>query len=190
MTYIDLVNKAWELREQGIITPQEHDLFNYLIHKCNRLNWKNPFNQSTKIICAVLGINRNMLTHRRKRLKHLGLITFREGKTRVRPAEYTICGISTILVNNNDKENDNKNQKRKNKKFEKPQLEEIELYCKERKNGIDPQTFFDFYESKGWMIGNNTMKDWQAAVRSWEAKLKKEKHQFTNHSKDKRYEMF
>ena len=41
-------------------------------------------------------------------------------------------------------------------------------YCVERGNKVDPQSFIDFYESKGWMIGKNHMKDWKAAVRTWE----------------------
>lgn len=54
------------------------------------------------------------------------------------------------------------------KKFIKPTIEEIKSYCKERKNNIDAETFFDFYESKGWVVGKSSMKDWKAAVRTWE----------------------
>ena len=57
-------------------------------------------------------------------------------------------------------------------RFQKPSVSEIESYCQERKNGISGQRFFDFYESKGWMIGNNRMKDWKAAIRTWEQKQK------------------
>ena len=44
----------------------------------------------------------------------------------------------------------------------------IKAYCKERGNGVDPEGWFDFYTSKGWKIGKNAMKDWKAAVRTWE----------------------
>ena len=53
-------------------------------------------------------------------------------------------------------------------RFQKPTVEEIREYCSERNNSVDPQSFFDFYESKGWMVGSNHMKDWKAAVRTWE----------------------
>ena len=56
----------------------------------------------------------------------------------------------------------------KAKRFIPPTVEEVEAYCSERGNGIDAQSFIDFYESKGWMIGKNKMKDWKAAVRTWE----------------------
>lgn len=55
-----------------------------------------------------------------------------------------------------------------NTRFKKPTLEEITAYCTERKNSVDPQAFFDFYESKGWRVGNQPMKDWKACVRTWE----------------------
>ena len=49
-----------------------------------------------------------------------------------------------------------------------PSLDEVTAYCNERHNKIDPQTFIDFYESKGWMVGKNKMKDWKACIRTWE----------------------
>ena len=53
-------------------------------------------------------------------------------------------------------------------KFTKPTLQEVKAYCIERKNDVDPERFIDFYESNGWMVGKNRMKDWRAAVRNWE----------------------
>ena len=54
------------------------------------------------------------------------------------------------------------------KKFTPPTVSEVEEYCQERQNRIDAQSFVDFYESKGWMVGKNKMKDWKAAIRTWE----------------------
>ena len=54
------------------------------------------------------------------------------------------------------------------KRFVKPSVDEVRAYCTERRNGVDAQTWWDFYESKGWMVGSNHMKDWKAAVRTWE----------------------
>ena len=62
----------------------------------------------------------------------------------------------------------------KAKRFYPPTLDEVKQYCEERKNNIDPMAFIDFYSSKGWMIGKNRMKDWKAAVRTWERKRKEE----------------
>lgn len=59
-----------------------------------------------------------------------------------------------------------------NTRFKKPTIEEIAAYCAERKNNVDPQAFFDFYESVGWKVGNKPMKDWRACVRTWERREK------------------
>lgn len=56
----------------------------------------------------------------------------------------------------------------KRKRFEKPTLSEIKAYCIERGNKVDAQHFFDYYESNGWKVGKNSMKNWQAAIRTWE----------------------
>lgn len=61
-------------------------------------------------------------------------------------------------------------------RFTPPSVDEVRAYCQERRNGVDPQAFVDFYTSKGWMVGKNKMKDWRAAVRNWE---RKEEHRGT-----------
>jgi len=58
--------------------------------------------------------------------------------------------------------------KEEESRFAPPSLIEVEEYCKERRNSINPNNFIDFYSSKGWLIGKNKMKDWRAAVRTWE----------------------
>lgn len=62
------------------------------------------------------------------------------------------------------------NDKPKRKTFSPPTVEEVKQYCQERNNNVDAETFVDFYECKGWMVGKNKMKDWKAAVRTWERK--------------------
>ena len=68
-----------------------------------------------------------------------------------------------VNVNENDKK---ENTKRKT--FSKPTVEEVKAYCSERKNNVDAEKFCDFYESKGWKVGKEPMKDWKASVRTWE----------------------
>ena len=67
-----------------------------------------------------------------------------------------------------DKDIDKEKDKKESRNFVAPSLSEVKAYCQERNNGINPQHFIDFYASKGWMIGKNKMKDWKAAVRTWE----------------------
>lgn len=56
----------------------------------------------------------------------------------------------------------------KRKRFEKPSISDIKQYCMERNNNVNAEQFFDHYESNGWKVGKNSMKDWKAAVRTWE----------------------
>lgn len=57
-------------------------------------------------------------------------------------------------------------------RFTPPTLEEVKNYCIERNNNVDHSKWHDFYTAKGWMVGKNKMKDWQAAVRTWEKDTK------------------
>lgn len=54
--------------------------------------------------------------------------------------------------------------------FIKPSLEDVTAYCEERNNGIDPEAFIAFYDSKSWMIGKNKMTNWKSAIITWERK--------------------
>lgn len=56
----------------------------------------------------------------------------------------------------------------KERGFHPPSISDVSAYCIERKNTVNPQTFINHYESNGWMVGKNKMKDWKAAVRNWE----------------------
>ena len=78
-----------------------------------------------------------------------------------------------VLDKSNNKENNtNKNisvkEKSPTSRFNPPTLDEIKAYCDERHNLVDPEKFYDFYQAKGWMVGKNKMKDWKAAIRTWE----------------------
>lgn len=53
-------------------------------------------------------------------------------------------------------------------RFKKPDIEDVSAYCQERSNGVDPAKWMAHYEANGWRVGKNPMKDWKAAVRTWE----------------------
>lgn len=66
---------------------------------------------------------------------------------------------------------------KKKKNFVPPTLEEVEDFCYENNLSIDPAQFIDFYETNGWMVGRNHMKDWKAAARNWDRRRKAEPKQ-------------
>lgn len=72
------------------------------------------------------------------------------------------------IIDNISISNDIDDSNKKKAKFAKPTIEEIRCFCEERNNGIDADEFFNFYESKGWVIGKSPMKDWKACIRTWE----------------------
>ena len=82
--------------------------------------------------------------------------------------EQVLQFLNNLSNNNLTTINKNKEIKITNKYFKKPKISEIENYCKERNNNIEPDAFWDFYESKNWFVGKSKMKCWKAAVRNWE----------------------
>ena len=92
------------------------------------------------------------------------------GTTQINPNNPV--GFSEPKKADNDNVNDNALKENtltgvKEKRFAPPTLENVIGYCREIGCSIDAQRFIDFYESKGWMIGKNKMKDWKATVRNW-----------------------
>ena len=67
-----------------------------------------------------------------------------------------------------DKDKDKDESITRARRFTPPTLDDVLAYVRERGSDVDPQRFLDFYASKGWMVGKNPMKDWKAAVRTWE----------------------
>lgn len=82
---------------------------------------------------------------------------------------------NNINNNINNINNNKENIKRKNEVFKKPTLEEITAYIQERKSPIDPETFYAYYESVGWIVGKKHMKNWKMAIITWEKKRETER---------------
>ena len=99
-------------------------------------------------------------------------LTLKENKAyTLNDGMYTPCIQDVSKVDTQysiDKVSKDKDSIEKPKRFAPPTINEVSAYCKERKNNVDAQRFVDFYASKGWKVGNQPMKDWKAAVRTWE----------------------
>jgi hypothetical protein len=97
-------------------------------------------------------------------------------KTEIKPNKNPIESESKAIREDKIKEEENNNittivdnvKIEKQKKFFKPTFEDVREYCLERKNFVDPDKFINYYESNGWKVGKNPMKDWKAAIRTWE----------------------
>jgi len=84
--------------------------------------------------------------------------------TQVRLGEVSVGKVSVV----DDSGEESPPTKSKRKRFTPPTVEEVQAYCRERKNNVDAQRFIDYYTANGWKVGRNTMKDWKACVRTWE----------------------
>lgn len=148
---------------------------------------------SIRTVAKKLHINKDTVTKSIGKLKELGLVEVKSGDQE-NPNVYTLCDITvqgvrsggigctatTDRVYGQDVHNNTNITKINNNKDASlhtdkllntsipPNQEWVEAYCKERQNGVDPIKWFNFYASKGWMVGKNKMKDWRAAVRTWE----------------------
>ena len=94
----------------------------------------------------------------------------------------TVTDSNAIVTNCNteieiekDIEKDIEIEREKKKRFTPPTLQEVKDYCLERGNNVDAQRFVDYYTSQGWKVGKHPMKDWKAAVRTWERNSKPKK---------------
>lgn len=143
-------------------------------------------------LAEICGIARRTVIDVLKRLTDMGLLKkteiYRNG---VKFCAYETSAKSARVVQNlhggsaksapNNKE-DNKEEvyininslsnregaKKSKTSFVAPTLEEVRAYCTERGNKVDAEAFVAFYTSKGWKVGSAPMKDWKAAVVTWE----------------------
>ena len=164
-----LVNKHNYWKERGTKENETYDGWFYHTHKN---------------IMEELGISDHQIRESKKRLIQDGLIITKKMKTPAKEfyqIDFEILYRGLVLekvkdlssknqrtYNKNKINNIKYNNKNIQKRFSKPSIGEIKEYCQERNNKINPEVFFDYYESKGWVIGKTPMKNWKAAVRTWE----------------------
>ena len=113
---------------------------------------------------------------------------YKEGSKEILSRYIKLFDYSTQdkLRDNNNITYSNNNLTDSKARFKKPTVNDIKEYCFWRNNGIDAETFFDFYESKDWKVGRNKMKDWKACVRTWEKrKNKTDNNNTTSHRHQK-----
>ena len=163
-----------EVRYSKKLTPNAKLLYAEITALCN-MNGK--CTASTDYFCRLYEVSRVSIQKWLKNLEDHNYIKrvniYRPYSKQIEARVITLVNIPTkekFTDNTNTKVYTNTNLTDSNKKafFKKPKLDEVKDYCILRKNNIDAEAFIDFYESKDWKIGKNKMKDWKAAVRTWE----------------------
>jgi hypothetical protein len=118
---------------------------------------------------------------------------YSESRRNNRKKKEDMIDTSLSYVSHMENENENENIidnvvidkpiEEKPKRFTKPTIEQLEAYMEERGMNNVANRFYDHYESNGWKVGKNSMKDWRASVRTWEPNHKKITTQSTKQPK-------
>ena len=140
---------------------------------------------SNEYIAELLGVSVSWASKCLSHLLELGLVRVVKFDGRKRYVESTIQfkadlnessmqdGTKVPYTNNNEYINNNNSlYKKGSSRFQKPTIEEIRQYCLEEGYNVDAEQFFNFYESKGWLVGKSPMKNWRAAVSTWNKREK------------------
>ena len=162
-----------EVRYSKKLTPNAKLLYAEITALCN-MNGK--CTASTQYFCRLYEVSRASIQNWLRLLEKNGYITrdvkYRQGSKEILSRSIKLVDNPSIKMctDNTNINITNTNLTDSNKKalFKKPTLDQVKNYCILRKNNIDAEAFLDFYESKNFMIGKNKMKDWKAAVRTWE----------------------
>tara|TARA_R100000781_G_scaffold92092_1_gene57018 strand:+ start:8339 stop:8941 length:603 start_codon:yes stop_codon:yes gene_type:complete len=166
-----------EVRYNKKLTPNAKLLYAEITALCN-MNGK--CTASTQYFCRLYEVSRVSIQKWLKSLEDNNYIKriniYEQGSKQILTRIITLINIpckEKLTDNSNTKVYTNNNITYSNKAlFKKPTIEEVKNYCNKRNNNIDPEAFIDFYKSKNWYIGKNKMKDWKAAVRTWEKRDK------------------
>ena len=176
-----------KVRYNKKLTPNAKLLYAEITALCN-MNGK--CTASTQYFCRLYEVSRSSIQNWLKLLEDNNYIIrdvkYKQGSREIE-SRYIKLVDTPSLKNYTDNTNiniTNNNITYSNKKalFKKPTLDDVKSYCIERNNNIDADAFLDFYESKDWKIGKNKMKDWKAAVRTWERREVKPKTMGKLHS--------
>jgi hypothetical protein len=167
-----------EVRYNKNLTPNAKLLYAEITALCN-MNGK--CTASTQYFCRLYEVSRASIQNWLRLLDNHGYIErdviYKKGSKEIlsrsinlvaKPSLNIYTDNTNININNTNLTDSNKGR------FKKPTLVEVKDYCLERQNNIDAEAFIDFYESKNFMIGKNKMKDWKAAVRTWERRQPKQ----------------
>ena len=194
MNYISQIRAFYDVLAVKRLSTGQIALWHALMDRNNRNGWVEWFTVANISLELSSGLSRQGIVKSRNALKQAGLIEFSSNGTKA--TSYKVTMLYSVQAGLQDSVQDSsalykpKTKTKKDiltdismKRFLKPTVVEIVDYCLERDNGLSAQKFFDYYESKGWVVGKSPMKDWKAAVRNWEQNSK----QFKNNDTENPY---
>jgi hypothetical protein len=141
-------------------------------HFFRYINDKNP-DSPDRLTSLLFEPIKQSLKRDLKRYKAMCLKNSNNVKIRWNKKDTTVYDRIPTDTKHTDIDTDNDTDTDKEKNIIPPPVFLIAKYCKERNNGIDPEYFYDWYQTRGWKVGKDKMKDWQSAIRTWESRNKK-----------------
>ena len=182
----------WCFENPEKVTPTHIAMYFFIIEHCNRLGWKEKFGLPTTMVKDAIGI-RNFRTYsntlndlvewgfikmievskNQYSSNIIAIVNFAKADTKAldkamqKHSQKQCKSIDSIYKQETSKQGTSE-QSEKSKRFLPPTILEVESYCLERNNNVKAENFIDYYTSKGWFIGKSKMKDWKAAIRTWE----------------------
>lgn len=197
MNGYNLSRKWWDFAFDNPekVKPIHAALYFFSIEHCNRLGWKRKFGLPSEMVKDAIGVKSWRAYIRAfNELEEWGFFEVLERSVNQYSAniislkgfqkEGNISALDTAIIKHSGKDDiepENKPQEKPApktpkktpkkapiKRFIIPTVDLVKAYCLERKNSINAEQFIDHYTARGWMIGKNKMKDWKAAVRTWE----------------------
>lgn len=200
MSYIDYLNRFNQWVESNDLPGNAQLLYFKLLGAFNRAGWPRYLRVDTLRLMLMADCSKCAAYRAREKLCQAGFIGFQKGKKGAATLYFLSAGETESETGNeteSETESETGNEthiktKTKTKnippdpprgsastRFVPPAVEEVRAYCEQRRSGVDPEAFVDFYASKGWVVGRSPMRDWQAAVRSWERKRREERRKET-----------
>jgi hypothetical protein len=163
----------------------DHNAFRLFIHLLLKANHKEKKYRgmllqsgtiltSRDILALEVGLSVRQTRTALDKLKSTNELTIKTSGqgTIIQIVNYQKYQIETSETTNERPANDqqtttNKNVKKERNIFIRPSVQEIDAYCLDQNLQLNAQTFIDYYDSNGWKVGKNNMKDWKATVRRW-----------------------
>jgi hypothetical protein len=183
MNSYELSRKFWDFAFENPdrIKPIHSAIYFFAIEHCNRLGWKEKFGLPSQMVMEAIGV-KNWRTYSQglNELIDFGFIKLLEKSSNqyssniiaiVNFTKADTKALDKALQKHGTKQGQSivsiDKQETKNNKFIIPTFNDVLEYCMQNNLDVDGVKFINFYESKGWMVGKNKMKDWKAAIRTW-----------------------
>lgn len=148
----------------SVITNTNIDIVRSAMRVFSDLKMVELFDDQTIYMCEVQKLVGSESTAAERVRKH------REKRKMLQcNTDETKCNTEIEIYKEKEPNKEKKGEEAKRKRFTPPTLEEIETYCRERQNDVDPKKFYDYFTASDWVDSRGQkVKSWKQKVITWE----------------------